>query len=91
MKNSMPTFAVYANNRNLLGYVSGVSHKQASIRAERKFGYGLDVELCTNVTPLAKDKLSANVAHNLKTNRRYPTAGFAARREAEIAAWAARQ
>jgi histidinol-phosphate/aromatic aminotransferase/cobyric acid decarboxylase-like protein len=84
--NAMPTFAVYTNNRNFLGYVSGVSHKQASVRAERKFGYGLDVELCVNVKPLAKDVLNANVAYEAKTARRYPTTGFEARRAALIAA-----
>lgn len=90
MTRPMPTFAVYANNRHLVGYVSAVSHKQACVRAERRFGYGLDVELCTTLAPLAGDKLNANREYEAKFNRRYPTDGFEARRKAEIEAWQAR-
>lgn len=88
--NAMPTFAVYTNNRHLLGYVSAVSHKQACVRAERRFGYGLDVELSMNVAPLASDRASANVRHATKRARRYPTNGFEARRAALVAEYKAR-
>lgn len=89
MPRQMPTFAVFTNNRHFLGYVTAAGHKAACLRAERKFGYGLDVELSTNAKPRPSDRLNANVEYEAKTARRYPTDGFAARREAEIAAWKA--
>lgn len=90
MARTIPTFAVYANNRHFLGYVSAAGHKAAVVRAERKFGYGLDVELCQNVKARPSDRLNVNREYDAKTARRYPTDGFEARRAALIAEFKAR-
>lgn len=84
MTNSMPTFAVF-HHRTFLGYVSAVSVKQAKARAKALHNVRCEVELCLNVKPTAKDRLSANQTFNAKRAAPYATPGFEARRAALIA------
>lgn len=84
-----PSFRITHNDR-VLGYVSAPTYPLAREKAVKLYGHFIEVHLAANCRPYRADRMEANRDYQAKTNRRYPTPGFDARRDALIAEHMAR-